>query len=192
MREWISSQRYRAILFKRQNEFVAYALYEECEEYTYLRQFFVARRCRRQGVGRAAMHLLLSRIWDPARRLTVEVLVTNQAGIAFWHAVGYQDYLLGLEITPTSALPSCGRVPEFSVHGCAGSRAPRATGYSCEGVSVSRLQSQAEVIGGGLTAPCFPSARCPQPAAAARCRCTAGAERVVRVDAASCWPSRFR
>jgi hypothetical protein len=34
MREWISSQRYRAILFKRQNEFVAYALYEECEELT--------------------------------------------------------------------------------------------------------------------------------------------------------------
>ncbi|CAN0620825.1 Acetyltransferase (GNAT) family protein [Burkholderia multivorans] len=97
---WLSSSRHHAIVFERNDRFAAYALYEECDEYTCLRQFFVARDCRRQGIGAAAIDLLRSEVWDPARRLTVEVLVTNHVGIAFWHAVGYQDYLIGLEIMP--------------------------------------------------------------------------------------------
>jgi hypothetical protein len=32
--------------------------------------------------------------------LTVDVLVTNHSALAFWRAVGYQDYALTLEIMP--------------------------------------------------------------------------------------------
>jgi ribosomal protein S18 acetylase RimI-like enzyme len=34
----------------------------------------------------------------------VDVLVHNAAAIAFWRSVGYQDYLLGLEIPPAASV----------------------------------------------------------------------------------------
>ncbi len=53
-----------------------------------------------QGIGRKAMDLLRSKIWPKGTRLTVEVLVKNDAGVAFWRAVGCTDYSLTLEILP--------------------------------------------------------------------------------------------
>ncbi len=100
MRNWLETPFYTAVLFERNREIVAYALYQDYPEYTYLRQFFVVRNYRRLGIGTAAIHLLRSHVWPPDRRLTVEVLINNTAGILFWRSVGYQDYLLGLEIAP--------------------------------------------------------------------------------------------
>jgi predicted acetyltransferase len=97
MRGWLASE-YAAVLFESDAEIVAYALYRERPEEIYLRQLFVARNRRRQGIGRAAFEILRSKIWPQDRRLTVDVLVQNTAAIAFWRAVGYQDYCLALEI----------------------------------------------------------------------------------------------
>jgi predicted acetyltransferase len=97
MRGWLASE-YAAVLFESDAEIVAYALYRERPEEIYLRQLFVARNRRRQGIGRAAFEILRSKIWPQDRRLTVDVLVQNTAAIAFWRAVGYQDYCLTLEI----------------------------------------------------------------------------------------------
>lgn len=77
---------------------MAYALYQDIE-YICLRQFFVIREFRRQGIGTAAIELLRTHVWPQDKRLTVEVLINNPCGILFWRSVGYQDYLLGLEIT---------------------------------------------------------------------------------------------
>jgi predicted acetyltransferase len=99
MREWLSGG-YRAVIFEDSGEVVAYGLYREKPDLIYLRQLFVVRQRRRQGLGRQAVEILRSQIWPKDKRLTVEVLVANQSGVAFWRSVGYTDYALSLEILP--------------------------------------------------------------------------------------------
>src|SRR5436309_5221185 len=102
MKDWLAKE-YVAIVFEDAGEVVAYALYREQQEEIYLRQLFVVRRRRRQGIGRRALHILRSEIWPKTKRLTVDVLVQNEQAIAFWRAVGYRDYCLTLEIMPPDA-----------------------------------------------------------------------------------------
>jgi GNAT superfamily N-acetyltransferase len=100
MRRWIRSGDYTAMLFEEDGEMLAYALYREFPEEIYLRHLFVVRSRRRQAVGRRVMRLLREEIWPRGRRLTVEVLCANAAGVAFWKAMGYQEYSVCLEIMP--------------------------------------------------------------------------------------------
>lgn len=99
MRGWLAGE-YRAVVYEDGGEVVAYALYREQPEEIYLRQLFVVRHRRRQGIGRQAVEILRSQVWPRGKRLTVEVLVANQCGVAFWRSVGYTDYALSLEILP--------------------------------------------------------------------------------------------
>jgi predicted acetyltransferase len=101
MRGWLVAE-YHAVLFTLRRETVAYALYREQPGEIYLRHLFVVRHRRRQGLGRRAMDILRSEVWPVDKRLTVEVLARNTAAVAFWHAMGYQDYSLKLEIMPAS------------------------------------------------------------------------------------------
>jgi ribosomal protein S18 acetylase RimI-like enzyme len=100
MRGWLEGE-YAAILFEEAGAVVAYALYREQPDKIYLRQLFVLRERRRQGLGKQAMRLLRYEIWPQTKRLTVEVLTANAAAVAFWRAIGYRDYSLKLEILPT-------------------------------------------------------------------------------------------
>lgn len=97
MRRLLEKEGYTAILFEIEDEAVAYALYREVEGGIHLRQFFVSRDHRRRGIGREAMQLLFTRIWPPQSRITVDVLVHNQQGTAFWRALGFADYAVTLE-----------------------------------------------------------------------------------------------
>jgi len=99
MRGWLSVN-YRAVLFEDGGTIAAYGLYREDLDEIYLRQLFVARDRRRQGLGRQAVEILRSQIWPAGKRLTVDVLVGNTGAIAFWRSVGYKDYYLALEILP--------------------------------------------------------------------------------------------
>jgi predicted acetyltransferase len=99
MRGWLLSE-YAAVLFEDGKEMVAYALYREQPEAIYLRQLFVVRTRRRQGIGRLAFEILRSKIWPANKRLTVDVLVHNAGAVSFWRAVGCKDYSLTLEILP--------------------------------------------------------------------------------------------
>jgi GNAT superfamily N-acetyltransferase len=98
---WLSAGEYCAVIFVQEDTPVAYALYREDPEEIYLRQFFVVRTRRRHGIGRSAMQSLLSDIWPRTKRRTVSVLAHNTSGVAFWRAMGYQDYALTLEIIPS-------------------------------------------------------------------------------------------
>ena len=92
---------YTAVLFERDGEIVAYALYADHPEQTdtiYLRQIFVERAHRRQGIGREALQILMEKIWPPDKRLTVEVLVDNQAARSFYKAAGFHECSIELEI----------------------------------------------------------------------------------------------
>src|SRR5438105_6567790 len=102
MRAWLSSE-YRAIIYEDGGEVVAYALFREQADEIYLRQLFVVRHRRSQGIGRRAVELLRSHVWPKTKRLTVDVLVANKRGVAFWRQVGYTDYCLSLEILPDNS-----------------------------------------------------------------------------------------
>ena len=99
MSGWLAGE-YRAIVFLGETTPVAYALYRETEQEIYLRQLYVMREKRRQGIGRQVARILQEQIWPKTKRLTVEVLTANQAGVCFWRAVGHKDYCLTLEIMP--------------------------------------------------------------------------------------------
>src|SRR5580692_331235 len=103
MKHWLADD-YAAVLFEETGAVAAYALYREQPDEIYLRQLFVVQEHRRQGIGRRALDLLRTRIWLENKRLTVDVLVQNQAAVAFWRAMGFQDYCLTLEIQPTKVL----------------------------------------------------------------------------------------
>jgi len=99
MRGWLHGD-YRAMLFTKSAEPVAYALYREGATEIYLRQLFVRRDRRRGGIGRAAREVLRKEVWPGDKQLTVEVLTANRPAVAFWRAVGYKDTYLTLEILP--------------------------------------------------------------------------------------------
>jgi GNAT superfamily N-acetyltransferase len=101
MRGWLFGE-YRAVIFERDGSIVAYALYREQREEIYLRQLFVVRTRRRQGIGRRAVEILRTQVWPKTKRLIVDALVANTKGVAFWRTVGYTDYSLTLEILPDS------------------------------------------------------------------------------------------
>jgi GNAT superfamily N-acetyltransferase len=100
MRGWLEGE-YTAVLFEDEAQPVAYALYRDNEgRGIYLRQFFVARDRRRQGLGRRAMRLLLDEVLEPNTRVALDVLVANQRALSFWRALGFTDHALMLELTP--------------------------------------------------------------------------------------------
>ena len=93
---------YTAVLFEKESV-VAYALYRnhpEHEDTIYLRQIFVSRDYRRQGIGSEVMNILKNEIWPKENRLTVEVLSQNEVARNFYQSVGYKEYCLELEIKP--------------------------------------------------------------------------------------------
>ena len=102
MREWTTTGGRTAVVIEENGVAVAYALYREGATEIYLRQLFVMRHLRRQGIGRRAVEILISQLWPKKKRLTVGVLTQNQSAVAFWRAMGYRDYSLALEIMPRS------------------------------------------------------------------------------------------
>ena len=99
MRGWLAAE-YRALLFEIDSEPVAYALFRPAEGGIHLRQFFVARGVRRRGIGRRAFEAFRERCVPPDAALTLEVLVHNRTGIAFWRALGFGDHALSLRLPP--------------------------------------------------------------------------------------------
>ncbi|BAS26748.1 GNAT family N-acetyltransferase [Limnochorda pilosa] len=109
MRGWLASGEYSAVLFFWESKVVAYALYRETKDEIYLRQFFVVRNRRREGIGRGALMDLFTDIWSLDKRRTVSVLANNAVAISFWKAMGYTDYSLTLEMMP-------GETPNKRIH----------------------------------------------------------------------------
>jgi GNAT superfamily N-acetyltransferase len=98
MSAWLKSE-YRAVVFSQERP-VAYALYRADSDGIYLRQLFVRRDKRREGIGRESVAILKEEIWPKDIRLTVDVLCDNTGAIEFWRSVGYRDYCLTMEIMP--------------------------------------------------------------------------------------------
>ncbi len=93
MRAWLVRV-YTAVLFLRAGIVVGYALYRTDNAGIFLRQFFICRDERRKGYGRAAMSLLLNRVWPAGAMVSLEALCANRTAIDFWCALGFEDYAL--------------------------------------------------------------------------------------------------
>jgi ribosomal protein S18 acetylase RimI-like enzyme len=96
MAEWLAAE-YEAVLFEDDAGVAGYALFRREPEHIYLRQFYVEPQRRRQGIGRAAIAHFLKHHWQDRARIRVDVLIGNEAAIAFWKSVGFADYFLTLE-----------------------------------------------------------------------------------------------
>ena len=81
------------------HEPVAYVLWRRDPDYAdvFVRQFFVERDWRRQGIGRSAIEWLLENRWQNAPRVRLEVLTGNVEAIEFWRAVGFSAYAITME-----------------------------------------------------------------------------------------------
>jgi GNAT superfamily N-acetyltransferase len=98
MTEWCTSGEYDAVLFERDGATVGYALYRREPDFFYLKQFFVCRELRRQGIGRRAIAWLAANAWQAAPAVYLDVLVHNQLGVDFWREMGFTDYCVTMEM----------------------------------------------------------------------------------------------
>ena len=92
---------YTAVVFEQEGEAAAYALYgnvADRAQTVYLRQLYVARTRRRQGLGREALRLLRAEVWPPGTGVTLEVLAANATARAFYAALGFREAYVGLEM----------------------------------------------------------------------------------------------
>lgn len=95
MGHWLRTE-YKAAIFDVNDSLIGYTLWREEEEHLYIRQFYILPNYRRKGEGTSAIESLKETLWAD-HRLRLEVLVKNQAGVAFWRSVGFSDYGLTLE-----------------------------------------------------------------------------------------------
>ena len=102
MRTWLATE-YQAVVFEDRAVPVAYALFRYTPEWTHLRQFFVARDCRRRGIGARAVALLRDSVFPPGKVVLVEAMAWNDAALSFWRAVGFDDRYVGLESRPAAS-----------------------------------------------------------------------------------------
>src|SRR4029077_8428499 len=73
IKDWLANG-YRVSIFEDESGVLAHALYREEKDNLYLRQFFVVRHHRRNGVGRQCIEKLVTEIWPQDKRITVDVL----------------------------------------------------------------------------------------------------------------------
>lgn len=95
---WIAEGEYEVLLFRSGDRLIGYAVWRAEESGSYLRHFFICRDQRRQGWGRAAIQLLCSEVFPKDRPVNIDAAVGNKAGIAFWRAIGFQEFSLGMEL----------------------------------------------------------------------------------------------
>ncbi|SNT37994.1 Acetyltransferase (GNAT) family protein [Asanoa hainanensis] len=96
MRRWVSGDQYAVALIERDGLPVAYAVWRDDEDGIYVRQFFVSRDHRREGLGRVGFAALVDGWGDKPVKL--DALVHNERGLAFWRALGFRDYSLILSL----------------------------------------------------------------------------------------------
>ena len=103
MARWIESGAYDVLLFRRGERVTGYAVWRVEDRGAYLRHFFICRDQRRQGWGRAAMQLLRSDVFPRDLPVQIEAAIGNKAGIAFWHAIGFEEFGLSMELKAGAA-----------------------------------------------------------------------------------------
>lgn len=93
---------YEAYLVEVNEDLAGYVLFRRDVDHLAVRQFYVASRRRRSGVGRSAVEWLRGHVWGETR-VTLQVRQGNEAAERFWRALDFEATTLGLEWSPPSA-----------------------------------------------------------------------------------------
>jgi GNAT superfamily N-acetyltransferase len=103
MARWLAGE-YHVLVFRNGARICGYAAWCPEERGTYLRHFFICRDQRRQGLGRAIIAKLRREHFPKDQPLQLEAAIWNTDAIAFWRAMGFQDFGLTLELKPGDAV----------------------------------------------------------------------------------------
>ena len=98
MARWIETGEYEVLLFRRGKHVAGYTAWRMEDRGVYVRHFFICRDQRRQGLGRAAMKLLCRDVFPKDAPIQTDAVIGNKGGIAFWHAIGFRDFGLSMEL----------------------------------------------------------------------------------------------
>ena len=102
MRTRIAAGEYVVQLIERAGAAVGYVCWRrEGPREVVVRQFYIAPAARRKSCGREAVHALRSTAWPKQARVTLDCIVMNGVGLAFWRACGFTDYTITLEQLPS-------------------------------------------------------------------------------------------
>ena len=99
MTRWVAGE-YHVLVFRHGARICGYAAWCPEERGTYLRHFFICRDQRRQGLGRIIIDKLRRDHFPKDQPLQLEAAIWNTDAIAFWRAIGFQDFGLTLEMKP--------------------------------------------------------------------------------------------
>jgi GNAT superfamily N-acetyltransferase len=98
MKGWLLGN-WEVRLFATNAGVVGYAVYQaRRDEYypdqtiVYLRQFYIERELRGQGLGSAAFQALGTEHFPPGCRVVIDALTSNPRGYDFWRHVGFEPY----------------------------------------------------------------------------------------------------
>jgi GNAT superfamily N-acetyltransferase len=96
---------YEAYLVEVGEDLAGYALFRRDVDHVWVRQFYVASRRRRSGVGRSAVEWLREHAWGGAR-VSLQVRTGNDMARGFWRALGFVATADNLEWSPSSVAGS--------------------------------------------------------------------------------------
>jgi GNAT superfamily N-acetyltransferase len=102
MATWLEEGRYEAALAEDDGEPVAYVVWRSDPDYAdvFVRQYFVTRPHRGQGLGRALFERAVAELW-PEDTLRLDVYDSNPGGAAFWQRLGFTPYSRLMRRPPT-------------------------------------------------------------------------------------------
>ena len=88
MASWLAEE-YAAYVVREGAEITAYALLRDDGDTWYLRQLYVERSYRRQGLATALLDWLYAHVWTD-KPVRLDVLAHNTGAIAFYEAYGFR------------------------------------------------------------------------------------------------------
>ena len=104
MRVWLAGE-WRAVLVLVDSAPAGYLLfcqrsdeYDPAQQEIYVRQFYVDRRRRGQGIGARAFAEIAEQYFPADARLVLDVLAQNEAGRRFWETLGFTLYSQTLQL----------------------------------------------------------------------------------------------
>jgi GNAT superfamily N-acetyltransferase/catechol 2,3-dioxygenase-like lactoylglutathione lyase family enzyme len=102
MQTWLAEGRYDAAIVDPDGEAIAYVVWRDDPDYEdiYVRQFFVVREHRGQGLGRQLFERAAEELWA-GRVLRLDVYDSNPRGRAFWEQMGFASYSSLMRRPPT-------------------------------------------------------------------------------------------
>jgi ribosomal protein S18 acetylase RimI-like enzyme len=98
MRDWLRGA-WKAIIVSDESGVIGYSLFRQRADESnpdqpsvFVRQFYIKREYRRRGIGGTAFELIAKKWFPSGAAITLDVLATNPAGLAFWERLGFTLY----------------------------------------------------------------------------------------------------